>query len=155
MFTFSQEPPAGGTDATRLNIVYRPDVAEVGYQYDPDSKTYKRTDLGQPLIDELTGEQIAPSNVIVIYVNHVDTDIAADTHDPDHTWYAVSIQLWGTGPAKILRDGLVYDATWVRENPQQENDRLVFRDGSGNQVPLLPGTTWIQMVRLDGAVTID
>jgi hypothetical protein len=135
--------------------VYKPGYAEVEYQYDAGSKTYKRLDQGQPLIDEVTDQQIAPSNVVLIYVNHVDTDIAADTHDPNRTWYAVSIQLWGTGPARILRDGKVYDATWVRENPQQENDRLLFRDGEGNQVPFLPGTTWIQLVRLGGAVTIE
>jgi hypothetical protein len=155
MFVFSQDPPAGGTDATRLNIIYKPGFAEVEYQYDAETNTYKRQDQGQPLIDESTGEQIAPSNVVLVYVNHVDTDIAADTHDPNRTWYAVSIQLWGTGPAKILRDGQVFDATWVRENPQQETDRLIFRDARGNQVPFVPGTTWIQLVRLDGAVTIE
>ena len=155
MFVFSQEPPAGGSEATRLKIVYKPTFAELEYQYDAETKTYKRTDMGQPLIDELVDEQIAPENVVVLFVNHVDTDIAADKHDPKHIWYAISIQLWGQGPAKIFRDGKVYDATWIRENPQQENDRLIFIDGNGNQVPFRPGQTWIQLVRLDGRVIIE
>lgn len=155
MFVFSNEPPAGGKDATKLKIVYKPTYAEVEYQYDAESKTYKRSDLDKPLVDEVNGQQIAPSNVVVIYVNHVDTDIPADTHDVNQTWFAVSIQLWGQGPAKILRDGKVYDATWIRENPQQDNDRLILVDGKGNQIPFHPGKTWVQLVRLDGNAKIE
>ena len=155
MFIFSQEPPTGGTPATSLKVTYKAGASEVEYKYDAETQTYQRFDLGEPLIDELTGEQVAPANVVVIYVNHVDTDIAADEHDPNHTWYSVSIQLWGQGPAKMLRDGQVYDCTWVRENPQKEDDRLILRDSKGNQMPFHPGTTWIQLVRLDGKVTIE
>jgi len=154
MFAFSEDLPLGGRDANTLTIIYKPGWVEVEYRYDAASKTYKRFDLGQPLIDELDGTQVAPANVVVIYVNHVDTDILADEHDPKNPWYAVSIQLWGTGPAKVFRDGKVYDATWVRENPQKENDRLILRDAQGQQIPFHPGTTWIQLVRLDGNVTI-
>jgi len=154
MWTFSEAAPDGGVQATRLKVTYKPNVAVAEYLYDPDSKTYKRFDVGEPLVDALTDQQIAPSNVLVLYANHVDTDILADAHDPDHPWYAVSIQLWGQGPAKLMRDGQVYDATWVRENPQQENDRLIFVDDQGKQIPLRPGTTWIQLVRLNGVVEI-
>jgi hypothetical protein len=104
MWIFGEGPPAGGSEATSLKIVYKPTHAEVEYEYDPETRTYRRFDVGQPLIDALNGEQIAPSNVLVLWVNHVDTDIAADTHDPDNIWYSLSIQLWGTGPAKLFRD---------------------------------------------------
>jgi hypothetical protein len=155
MFVFSEMPPGGGEDATHLKVVYKAVYAEAEYRYDAESQTYKRFDLGEPTMDELTGEQVAPSNVVVLYVNHVDSDIAADTHDPDRTWYSVSIQLWGQGPAKLLRDGQVYDCTWIRENPQKDDDRLIFVDADGTQIPFHPGQTWIQLVRLDGNVTID
>lgn len=155
MFVFSEQPPAGGKEAVHLKVIYRPEFSEAEYKYDAESKTYKRFDLGQPTVDELDGQQVAASNVVIIYVNHVDSDIAADEHDPNHTWYAVSIQLWGQGPAKVLRDGRVYDATWIRENPQQPNDRLILMDGQGNQIPFRPGKTWIQLVRLDGNVIIE
>jgi len=155
MWVFSESAPIGGASATHVKIVYKPDISETEYRYDLVSHTYKRFDLGEPLVDALTGAQIAPANVMVLYVNHVDTDIAADTHDPNHTWYSVSIQLWGEGSGKLLRDGQVYGGKWVRVNPQQADDRLVFLDGEGNQVPLKPGPTWIQLVRTDGNVTID
>lgn len=154
MWLFSENPPLGGTDAAGVEIIYKPRQAEVSYAYDPETNAYRRFDIGQPLVDALTGEQIAPANVLVLYVNHVNTDIAADTHDPDQTWYSVSIQLWGTGAAKLLRDGLLYEGQWVRENPQQTNDRLVIVDGAGKQIPFLPGPTWIQLVRPDADVQI-
>jgi hypothetical protein len=154
MWTFGEAVPEGGVQATRLKITYKPDVSVAEYVYDAESKTYKRFDVGEPLVDALTDEQIAPANVVVLYVNHVDTDILADTHDPDHPWYAVSLQLWGQGPAKLLRDGQVYEATWIRENPQQENDRLILVNDQADQIPLRPGTTWFQLVRLNGVVEV-
>jgi hypothetical protein len=155
MWVFSELAPAGGTEATYLKIVYKPEQAVVEYKYDETTQSYQRFDVGQPLVDALNNEQIAPTNVLILYVNHVDTDIAADTHDPNRTWYSVSIQLWGTGPAKLMRDGQVYDGQWVRENPQQPDDRLLLRDGEGRQIPFHPGSTWIQLVRLGGDVQID
>lgn len=155
MWTFSKLPPAGGKEVTHLQIVYKPETSVAEYKYAADTQSYQRFDVGQASVDALTGEQIAPANVLLIYANHVDTDIAADTHDPNQTWYSVSIQLWGTGPAKLLRDGQVYDATWVREDPQGTNDRFLIRDQNGNQIPFHPGPTWIQIVRYGADITID
>lgn len=154
MWVFSEEPPARGMEATGVKITYKPGESEVEYRYDSGTRTYRRFDLGQPLVDDATGTQVAPSNVLVLYANHVDTDIAADTHDPNKTWYSVSIQLWGAGPAKLLRDGQVYEGQWVRENPQTPNDRLIIVDGEGRQIPFRPGQTWVQLVRLDGEVDV-
>jgi hypothetical protein len=154
MWAFSEGEPPGGAAATQLKIVYKEDLAIAEYRYDEATRTYKRFDVGEPLMDEATGEQIAPANVLVLHANHVNTDILADAHDPDNPWYALSIQLWGQGPAKLLRDGQVYEGTWIRENPQQENDRLIVVDGAGKQIPFRPGATWIQLVRLDGTVEL-
>jgi hypothetical protein len=43
----------------------------------------------------------------------------------------------------------------MRENPQKDDDRLIFVDAGGVQIPFRPGPTWIQLVRPDGNVTID
>lgn len=51
--------------------------------------------------------------------------------------------------------GKVYDVRWVRETPPQTRDLLVFIDDTGSKVPLHPGMTWIQLVRLDASVQID
>jgi hypothetical protein len=155
MWTFDALPPSGGRKVTHLKIAYNATHAEAEYRYDPGTKTYKRYDVGQPLIDEFTGQQIGPPNVLVLYVNHVNSDIAADMHDPARIWYSVIIQLWGEGRGVLLRDGRAYDVKWVRRDPQQEGDRLLIVDERGHKVPLRPGPTWIQLVRLDAAVQID
>lgn len=155
MWTFDESPPEGGGQATHLKIVYKPEWAIAEYRYDAGSKTYKRFDVGQPTTDALTGQQIAPSNVVVLYANHANSDIAADTHDPNNIYYSVIIQIWGEGAGKLMRDGKVYDIKWVREDAQGAGDRLILLDGSGHKIPLRPGATWIQLVRLNGDVQID
>lgn len=155
MWTFDETAPAGGTEATHLQIVYKPTYSIAEYRYDAGTRTYKRFDVGQATIDAMTGRQIAPANVLVLFANHVNSDIAADQHDPNNIWYSIIIQLWGSGSGKLMRDGRVYDIRWVRENAQQSNDALIFLDSSGSKIPLRPGTTWIQLVRSDGAFQID
>jgi hypothetical protein len=155
MWIFDPAPPGGGTQATHLKIVYKPGWSESEYRYDPSVKAYRRYDVGQPLIDELTGQQIAPSNVLILYANHANSDILADEHDPQHPWYAVLIQLWGSGSGKLFRDGKAYDLQWVRHDAQGENDRLLILDASGNQLPFRPGSTWIQLTRPGANVQID
>ena len=83
MWVFAEAVPEGGVRATRLKITYKPQHSIAEYLYDPESNTYKRFDVGEPSMDALTNEQIAPANVMVLYVNHVDTDILADAHDPN------------------------------------------------------------------------
>ena len=106
-------------------------------------------------MDALTGQQIAPPNVLLLWVNHANSDILADAHDPNNLYYAVMVQLWGEGSGRLMRDGQVYDIKWVRENPQQPNDLLLILDSQGQQIPFRPGPTWIQLVRPDAAVQID
>jgi hypothetical protein len=155
MWRFDESPPSGGRDATHLRITYKPTWSIAEYRYDAGSRTYKRFDVGKPTFDAHTGRQIAPPNVVVLYVNHVNSDIAADKHDPNNIWYSLIHQIWGEGTGKLMRDGKVYNIRWVRENAQQPNDRLIFLDGAGQKISLRPGPTWIQLVRPGADHVID
>jgi hypothetical protein len=118
----------------------------VDYQYDPESGTYLRTQGGKPFVDATTGEQIGVSNVVVLYANHVDADFYEDFPRTNHP--SVQIQLWGTGPAVIFRDGRAYEGLWARPG---RDDMVVFRDPEGQvPIPLKPGNTWMQLVPLEG-----
>jgi hypothetical protein len=118
----------------------------VDYRYDEDSGAYLRWDGKMPHVDAATGEQISVTNVIVVYANHVDTDIYED--EPRRNHPSVQIQLWGTGPAVVFRDGQAFEGLWARP---QRDDMLVFRDATGQMpIPLKPGNTWIQLVPLEG-----
>ena len=143
---FGAEIPPDGEPATHINIPYPHRDMVVDYRYDPDRGVYLRWQGGDPFLDAVTGEQITVTNVVVIYATHVDTDIYED--EPRRNHPSVQIQLWGTGPVVIFRDGQAFEGLWAR--PRRE-DMVVFRDPTGQTpIPLKPGNTWIQLVPLPG-----
>lgn len=143
---FSEEMPEGGQAASHIHIPYPNRNMVVDYRYDPDLGAYLRWDGGDPHVDAVTGEQISVTNVIVAYATHVDTDIYED--EPRRNHPSVQIQLWGTGPVVVFRDGQAFEGLWARRNRE---DMLVFRDETGQiPIPLKPGNTWIQLVPLPG-----
>lgn len=144
--TFDYAVPEGGQPATSIHIPYPHRQMVVDYRYDPESGVYMRNDGGQPHVDGATGEQLSATNVVVLYANHVDADFYEDYPRTNHP--SVQIQLWGTGPAVIFRDGQAFETLWARPNRE---DMVVFRDPSGQvPVPLKPGNAWIQLVPLEG-----
>jgi hypothetical protein len=144
--TFDHNVPTGGEPATSIHIPYPHRQMIVDYRYDPDAGSYLRWDGGEPHVDAATGEQISATNVVVMYANHVDADFYEDYPRTNHP--SVQIQLWGTGPVVIFRDGLAIEGLWAR--PKRE-DMVVFRDPTGQvPIPLKPGNTWIQLVPLEG-----
>jgi hypothetical protein len=140
---FSDQPPEGGAAARFVELGYLPGVAAAEWSYDDGLGAYRRSILGSPHTDALTGNQITAANVIIVYANHVDTDILEDLVGGGH--YSIEIQIWGNGPLQIIRDGRVYDARWVR---QERNQMPSFEDDAGNLIPLKPGNSWFQLVPL-------
>lgn len=141
---FSQTPPREGQPANSAEFAYLPGSASAEWTYDPDLNLYRRSVLGEPHTDALTGEQLTAANVIVLYANHVDTTILEDLVGGGH--YSIEIQLWGEGPAQIIRDGQVFNGLWKRWSRE---DMLSFYDEAGNPLPLKPGNSWFQVVPLD------
>lgn len=147
---FRQAPPEGGEPASYVEIAYLKGAASAEWTFDANSELYRRTILGTPHADELTGQQITAANVIVVYANHVDTDILEDQVGGGH--YSIEIQIWTSGPVQIFRDGKVYNGSWVRQNRE---DMLSFLDANGDPLPLKPGNSWFQMVPLDFPLIIQ
>lgn len=144
--TFAYETPSGGQPATSIHIPFPARTMVVDYQYDAKSGTYLRSQGGDPFMDAASGQQIAATNVVVVYATHADADFYEDYPRTNHP--SVQIQLWGTGPALIFRDGEVFEGLWARP---KRDDILVFRDKTGQvPIPLKPGNTWIELVPLPG-----
>jgi hypothetical protein len=150
-WTFAVDPPDGGQPSTQLTLTYHSRYISAEYSYDVELGGYRRTVMGEPHIDELTGEQLLADNVVVVYANHALTDIVEDITGPQPQ-FSVEIQLWGEGTMQLFRDGQMYHGRWLR--PQRE-DLVRFVDGRGNPIPLKPGRTWIQLVRLDFEVEAE
>lgn len=151
-WVFSEAPPEGGSPASAVDIPYP--RFKVRWVYDAGSGRWLRWMGGQPHIDKVTGEQLSAANVVILAANHVKTLILehGDTpREPNCINCSIEIQLWGSGPLKVLRDGLVYEGTWVRDGRFGE---FRFLDAAGNDIPLKPGNSWWQVVPLDMNVTI-
>ncbi|MEK6575795.1 MAG: DUF3048 domain-containing protein [Chloroflexota bacterium] len=151
---FNAQPPAGGQPGAIVSLAYSAEY--VRWTYSETAGLYYRYANGARHMDMLTDAQITAANVVVVFANHVLTDIleSAISFDPrtgKGGSHSLEIQLWGTGPAFVYRDGLVYSVTWVRQ------DRFgvlgLVDTATGQLFALKPGNTWFQLVALDSPVT--
>jgi len=135
--TFRDTPITPGEPATRIELWYGATNATWFY----GNGRYLRWTDGEIHLDANTGTQLSFKNIVVVAANHVDTDIFEDTNNNP----SIEIQIWGTGPVSIFRDGQRFDGIWKREYP---NHMLAFYNPTGNPLPLAPGNTFFQIVPL-------
>jgi len=108
-------------------------------EYSWNGTGWDRTQDGSPTVDT-TGKRTSPTTVIIQFVDYGVS--AADAESPE----AKSI---GVGTAWVLTDGQVIDATWRRP---ELTDQTEYVDKDGRPIAILPGRTWIELPRADGAV---
>lgn len=136
---FSEEPPAGGAAAGSVFISYANESVE--WAYNPASGRYERWMDGERHMDA-NGGQVTAANVIQLSPAHTMSSVCAhETNDVCDAW-SHDIQLRGSGPAVVYRDGLRYDVTWHHEG---ENDQLTFTY-EGGAFPLQIGNSWVQVM---------
>lgn len=116
----------------------------VRWTYDRDSKTYARENNGRVHVDEATGKQVRTENVVVLWANYkpFSRDKSGST--------TYQIELGGRGRASVFHDGQRYDGTWVatRQSPPR------FVDAKGRAIKLAQGSTWFQVIPLNGSITM-
>jgi hypothetical protein len=148
---FDPDAPEGGEAAQEIKIQFS-SVNPEEWRYDEERGKYMRwidNETGQaidmiPLVDRITDEQLAFSNVAVIFVNH--DEIAPTLHDMD---------IWDNTDGEraiVFRDGNAYELTW--QTPDR-NQPLQFIDESGEVFRLKPGSTWVVVFGLNSSVAVD
>ena len=157
---FSENPPAGGVAARTVDIpapymrsAYFAQLKR-RWSYDATSGRWLRFQGGKAHVDAVSGQQLTAANVVTLGANHVKTLIPEQGTVLDQSECgnaSIEIQLWGEGPAKILRDGKVYEGKWVRPD---RHAPFRFVDARGQNIPLKPGNSWWQIVPLDVPVTV-
>lgn len=138
---FDSKVPAGGEPGEKATLIYNY-YNKGDWVYDSDSGKYLRWIENAynysemiPLVDRLTNEQLAFSNVIMAYANYTE-----------YTSVLHAIGVWDntTGNNAILfRDGKAYPIVWKTVDPDKP---MVFLDAEGNPFPLKPGNTWINLI---------
>lgn len=143
---FDAAVPSGGRWTTEVFVPYNDYYSDVTWSYSEARGGYLHSITGEPHVDALTGEQIAASNVVVVYVNHVETLIIEDELGA----HSIEIQLWGSGNATVYRDGQAWDVSWRRPS---RPDPITLVGRNGHTFPLKPGNTWYDLVPLGMKVT--
>ena len=126
----------------RIRIPYRTNV--ITYAYDRTANVYLRSIDGKAHIDPVDDERVAPTNVIVLYQKfRIDTRIEPGHSRPDITTI-------GKGKALIFREGRVVKGTWSKDGDVAPT---IIRGEDGEEIPLVRGQTFIQVVPLKTKVT--
>lgn len=108
----------------------------VDYTWDAGSGTWKRNQDGGPHTD-MAGAQVAPKNVVVEFIDYVDTGQRdrANTPVPEG-------KMVGSGEAWILTDGKVVKGRWAKASAEAVT---TYTDAGGAPVLLTPGQSWIEL----------
>lgn len=147
LWPFADLSPAGGQKGATISIPYS-NYSQVKYGYDSSRQLYNRWADGAKHLDALTGEQLTARNVVVLFVNHVETLIVEDSLGAR----SIQIQLWGTGRALLFRDGQIFEARWTRKD---RFDPIRITDNAGHLLPFKPGNTWIELAPLTLPVSFN
>ena len=109
------------------------------YQYNESTGLYDRYRNGEPYTDMLTGQGTSFANVIVIRTN-----VSFMNGNPSRP----VIRLNGQGVCEIFQNGHYIRGTWVRNCSETKNlnNRMIFLDENGNELPMKVGKTFIQIV---------
>ncbi|MBN1428608.1 MAG: DUF3048 domain-containing protein [Anaerolineae bacterium] len=137
---FTSLTPPRGQAARSAAIDYARTRAE--WRYDPFIGAYLRWTDNIPHTDALTGQQLAFDNVIVISAYHDEVDLFPEKYFGEEK--SLYIELEGSGPMTLLRDGQAFEGRWRRAN---EGDAFSFVAPDGDILPLKPGRTFIQIIR--------
>jgi len=113
---------------------YSPNGFNVNFKYDRASNSYLRYQGGKAHVDHETGAIISVKNVVVLI-----TDIEGPIDQYKH----MNVRTTGSGQAFYFIDGNAVEGTWERGGVA---DAFRFIDGSGNEVALNAGNTWVSMV---------
>ncbi len=145
MFRFSDEPVIlkSETQANKITLPFSNEQISV-YEYDEENNIYNRFQNSQVHIDELTGEQLSVTNVIVQF-----TDIKVLPSDDAGRR---EVKLIGEGKGLYITGGKVVEIKW---NKESHSSKTVWTDLDGNILKLNPGKTWINVFSKDTQIIIE
>jgi len=133
LFEFYEEPtaPVGGKTATKIRVLFAGSYAPV-FTYDAETGLYAREEYEEKHIDELTGEQLTVTNVIV--QNAVVNNIPGDTEGRR------DVILVASGTGTLFTNGVAVSVTWSKAS---HTAPTVWKDSAGNMLTLNVGQTWV------------
>jgi hypothetical protein len=144
---FNDLTPISDQPGTKIATYYSYDSYNY-WEYDPTTRQYLRyqethdsrngkPEEYQPLMDNVTGDQVHASNVVVLLAEHT----FANTFDQEDEVY--HIDLTTSGDAYVFRDGVAIPAHWTRAD---ENQPLMLTGVDNSLIYLRPGITFYEVI---------
>ncbi len=125
----------------RIRIPYQTGLIE--YRFDRASDLYRRFIDGKAQVDPADRNAVTTRNVVVMFMSYkTDTKI-----EPGHSRPVIGCI--GTGRAIIFREGRAVEATWSKAD-EAAPTRLL--DATGQEIPLVTGRTYFQIVPIGAKV---
>jgi hypothetical protein len=144
VFTYSDSVPASAVKARRVHVPFS-SSSDVFWKWSKTKKAWMRFHGTVPHVSS-DGTQFSAKNVVVQLVEIKMTDLtdAAGARSPQ----AITV---GSGKAYVFRDGKVIKGTWERAS---SDDLTRFLDANGQEIPLTPGNTWVELLPRDLSIKI-
>lgn len=127
------------TEEKKITINFSSNSYRIEYLYDREKNYYLRSTGGEAHLDRNTSEQLHVRNVIVQFVDLSVLD----------SYGRVDLKLIGEGDAVVFHDGLAIEGTWKKG---ARGERTRFYSGDGNEISLIPGNIWVEVVPDDRSV---
>jgi len=135
--------PEQGEAVSKFSIPYRAKSYVPSYEWDPEIQKFRRFYNGRPFVDRDTGEQVLVDNVIVQHVEYSWFEGQSDRP---------KVKLRGENTCDYFIGGKHFTGTWKRPRISKST---VYYDDEGDEVLLNPGTTFIQVLRMERDVEIE
>jgi hypothetical protein len=129
------EPPAGAGIAPVQNVTIKW-AGTVRWEWDPAVGGWWRSQSGTRHTDA-AGRGVAPANVVVQFVEYRDTGLRDAAGSP-----VPEAQVVGEGDSWVLTGGHLIPARWSKPSAEAVTRYL---DGTGADIRLTPGRTWVEL----------
>lgn len=134
--------PATGGPANSITLKYPSMTTK--YEYDGTSGTYKRFRYGKAHMERVSGKQFEAENIIIQFVPNYD--IKGDKAGRQE------MNTKGSGKGYFITGGKTINLKWSKET---RSSITKYTDETGNPIKLNKGQTWIQIMPMNGKVTIE
>lgn len=127
----AEEVSPGTTQVDSISLPYS-SYLEAVFDYDSISKTYKRSEFGKPHIDSKNNQQIAVTNVLVIFTDCYDLENDAKGR--------LGMKTVGEGEGCYISSGSKIDIKWSKES---HGAPMELKTTAGEQLKVNPGKSFI------------
>lgn len=141
-----KDPIATPTTTGTVSVNFTTSTYQADWVFDPTANIYARKLAGVAHNDQVTGEQIKASTIVVMTVQRSANAPYAGT-GKESEWNQTTI---GSGAVSVFEDGTRVDGTWKKASV---TDRTRFYDTAGKEISLNRGKIWIEVIPQTGSVT--